>query len=187
LQRNAWLEDTATMEDTHVWVMDASGGNRRDAGRAIDNRQGRVAWSPEGDALYFTVQERGNTRLYRLPAGGGGVAILATRATLASGLYQRGAAACGRECVARPHWQDTVDGIVAAVKSGADLATSLAAWRDLCREIGEEGADAIIACTDLNAVADRAAAGITVVDSAACLAEETVDRHYRCRPAGQLT
>ena len=60
-----------TMEDTHVWVMDAAGGNRRDAGRGIDNRQGRVEWSPEGDALYFTVQERGNTRLYRLPAGGG--------------------------------------------------------------------------------------------------------------------
>lgn len=120
--------------------------------------------------------------LGRLPAGGGKVAILATRATLASGLYQRGAAACGRECVARPGWQETVDGIIAAVKSGADLAPSLAAWRALCREIGEEGAAAVIACTDLNPVADRIAAGMPVVDSAACLAEETVDAYYR-RPA----
>ena len=60
-----------TMEDTHVWVMDADGANRRDAGRGIDNRQGRVEWAPEGDTLYFTVQERGNMRLYRLPVGGG--------------------------------------------------------------------------------------------------------------------
>lgn len=60
-----------TMEDTHVWVIDATGGNRMEAGRGIDNRQGRVEWSREGDALYFTVQERGNVRLYRLPAAGG--------------------------------------------------------------------------------------------------------------------
>ncbi|MBP7621831.1 MAG: S9 family peptidase [Gemmatimonadales bacterium] len=60
-----------TMEDTHVWVMDAEGRNRREAGAAIDNRQERPAWSPEGDALYFTVEERGSVRLYRLPVSGG--------------------------------------------------------------------------------------------------------------------
>jgi len=60
-----------TMEDTHVWVMDAEGRNRRELGGAIDNRQGRPEWSPEGDSLYFTVQERGSVRLYRLPATGG--------------------------------------------------------------------------------------------------------------------
>ena len=60
-----------TMEDTHVWVMDAEGRNRREAGGAIDNRQGRPEWAPEGDSLYFTVEERGSVRLYRLPVGGG--------------------------------------------------------------------------------------------------------------------
>jgi dipeptidyl aminopeptidase/acylaminoacyl peptidase len=60
-----------TMEDTHVWVMDAEGRGRREAGGAIDNRQGRPEWAPEGDSLYFTVQERGSVRLYRLPAAGG--------------------------------------------------------------------------------------------------------------------
>jgi dipeptidyl aminopeptidase/acylaminoacyl peptidase len=60
-----------TMEDTHVWVVDADGRNRRELGGAIDNRQGRPGWSPEGDAVYCTIQERGNNRLYRLTVSGG--------------------------------------------------------------------------------------------------------------------
>jgi len=60
-----------TMEDTHVWIMDADGGNRRELGAAIDNRQGSPLWSPDGKSVLFTVQERGNNRLYRLPLNGG--------------------------------------------------------------------------------------------------------------------
>ncbi len=60
-----------TMEDTHVWIMDADGGNRRELGAAIDNRQGSPLWSPDGKSVLFTVQERGNNRLYRLPLSGG--------------------------------------------------------------------------------------------------------------------
>jgi dipeptidyl aminopeptidase/acylaminoacyl peptidase len=59
-----------TMEDTHVWVVDADGRNRREVGGVIDNRQGRAVWSPDGDALYFTVEERGDERLYRQPPAG---------------------------------------------------------------------------------------------------------------------
>ncbi len=60
-----------TMEDTHVWVMDADGGGRVEVGAAIDNRQGAPQWSSDGRHLYFTVQERGNVRLVRVPAAGG--------------------------------------------------------------------------------------------------------------------
>ena len=35
-----------TMEDTHVWMMNADGSNRREMGAAIDNRQGAAEWSP---------------------------------------------------------------------------------------------------------------------------------------------
>jgi dipeptidyl aminopeptidase/acylaminoacyl peptidase len=59
-----------TMEDTHIWLISADGTNRREIG-TVDNRQGEPAWSPDGSAIYFTVQERGNIRLYRLPASGG--------------------------------------------------------------------------------------------------------------------
>jgi dipeptidyl aminopeptidase/acylaminoacyl peptidase len=60
-----------TMEDTHVWLIDADGRNRRELGLMIDNRQGPPQWSPDGKAVYFTVQERGNVRLYRVPVSGG--------------------------------------------------------------------------------------------------------------------
>jgi dipeptidyl aminopeptidase/acylaminoacyl peptidase len=56
-----------TMEDTHVWTIGANGTNRREIGRGIDNRQGAPEWSADGRAVLFTVQERGNSHLYRLP------------------------------------------------------------------------------------------------------------------------
>ncbi len=60
-----------TMEDTHVWVMDADGGNGREVGRVVDDRQGSPVWAPDGKSLYFTVQDRGSVHLERLPVDGG--------------------------------------------------------------------------------------------------------------------
>ena len=60
-----------TMEDTHVWVMNADGSGRVEVGKAIDNRQGAPQWSGDGRHVYFTVQNRGSVNLVRLPAGGG--------------------------------------------------------------------------------------------------------------------
>lgn len=60
-----------TMEDTHVWTMNADGSDRREISGAIDNRQGSPEWSEDGGSVYFTVQERGNVRLCRLPMNGG--------------------------------------------------------------------------------------------------------------------
>jgi dipeptidyl aminopeptidase/acylaminoacyl peptidase len=59
-----------TMEDTHVWVMNADGSNRREIGAAIDNRQGAPAWAADGNAVYCTVQERGSLHLVKLPIAG---------------------------------------------------------------------------------------------------------------------
>jgi dipeptidyl aminopeptidase/acylaminoacyl peptidase len=53
-----------TMEDTHVWVVNADGSGRREFA-TIDNRQGMPVWSGDGHAIYFTVQERGSVHLYR--------------------------------------------------------------------------------------------------------------------------
>jgi dipeptidyl aminopeptidase/acylaminoacyl peptidase len=53
-----------TMEDTHVWVMNADGSNRRELA-TIDDRQGSPVWAPDGKFVYFTVQERGSIHLYR--------------------------------------------------------------------------------------------------------------------------
>jgi dipeptidyl aminopeptidase/acylaminoacyl peptidase len=68
--RRGLTDRETTMEDTHVWVMNADGSNRREIG-AIDNRQGAPEWTSDGSALLFTVQDRGQVRLYRAPVAGG--------------------------------------------------------------------------------------------------------------------
>jgi dipeptidyl aminopeptidase/acylaminoacyl peptidase len=60
-----------TMEDTHVWLIGADGGNRRELAGSVDNRQGEPGWSTDGNWLYFTVLERGEIHLYRIAASGG--------------------------------------------------------------------------------------------------------------------
>src|SRR5438552_679475 len=69
--RRGITDRETTMEDTHVWVMNGNGGSRREIGAVIDNRQGAPHWSADSSALYFTVQDRGNNVLMRLPASGG--------------------------------------------------------------------------------------------------------------------
>jgi dipeptidyl aminopeptidase/acylaminoacyl peptidase len=69
--RRGLTDRETTMEDTHVWLMNADGSNRREIGNVIDNRQGAPQWAPDGTAVYLTVQERGNNHLVRLPISGG--------------------------------------------------------------------------------------------------------------------
>ncbi len=60
-----------TMEDTHVWVMNADGTGRTEIGKVIDNRQGAPHWSSDGRHVYVTVQDHGHVTLMRLSATGG--------------------------------------------------------------------------------------------------------------------
>ena len=69
--RRTLTSSETTMEDTHIWVMDADGSHRRELDTGIDNRQGVPKWAPDGHSLYFTVQERGSTHLYTVSAAGG--------------------------------------------------------------------------------------------------------------------
>ena len=69
--RRGLTDRETTMEDTHVWLMNADGSDRREIGAAVDNRQGSPHWSSDGNSVYFTVQERGSNYLMRLPVSGG--------------------------------------------------------------------------------------------------------------------
>jgi dipeptidyl aminopeptidase/acylaminoacyl peptidase len=68
--RRGLTDRETTMEDTHVWVMNADGSDRREIGAVLDNRQGAPQWSPDSRAVYFTIQERGSVHLVRLPIPG---------------------------------------------------------------------------------------------------------------------
>lgn len=65
-----------TMEDTHAWIMNADGTQRREIGSVIDQRQHGLTWSPNGDAVYFAYTERGSSRLARVALAGGQPEIL---------------------------------------------------------------------------------------------------------------
>src|SRR6266404_2345774 len=69
--RRGLTDRETTMEDTHVWLMNADGSDRREIGAVLDDRQGVPRWSPDGSAVYFTVQERGSFHLVRLPISSG--------------------------------------------------------------------------------------------------------------------
>lgn len=58
------------MEDTHIWIMNADGSERREL-VSLDNRQRAPQWSSDGTAVYFTMDERGSAALYRAPVSGG--------------------------------------------------------------------------------------------------------------------
>ena len=66
--RRGVTDRETTMEDTHVWLMNPDGSERREIGSIIDNRQHNVQWSPDGASVYFTYQERGNSKLARVSA-----------------------------------------------------------------------------------------------------------------------
>lgn len=65
-----------TMEDTHIWLMNADGSGAHPIADAVDNRQSGPVWSRDGRYVYFTVQERGNVLLYRVAAAGGAPEIV---------------------------------------------------------------------------------------------------------------
>jgi dipeptidyl aminopeptidase/acylaminoacyl peptidase len=69
--RRGLTDRETTMEDTHVWLMNADGSNRHEIGNVIDNRQGAPQWAPDSSAVYFSVQERGSIHLVRVPVSGG--------------------------------------------------------------------------------------------------------------------
>jgi dipeptidyl aminopeptidase/acylaminoacyl peptidase len=72
--RRGLTDRETNMEDSHAWLMDTDGTHQHEVSGAIDNRQGFPHWSPEGNAVYFTVQERGSVHMVRLPISASGSA-----------------------------------------------------------------------------------------------------------------
>jgi aspartate racemase len=110
-----------------------------------------------------------------LPAASKTVALLATRPTLESRLYQDAIERAGLRVLAGESWQARVDELILAIKSSADRTAAIALWRELVVEMESAGADTLLlACTDLNAVSATASMRMALVDATRCLAEAVV-------------
>lgn len=55
------------VEDPHVFVMPATGGTARDLSAALDRRPHALLWHPNGDSLWFAVDDQGRRPIVRLP------------------------------------------------------------------------------------------------------------------------
>jgi dipeptidyl aminopeptidase/acylaminoacyl peptidase len=100
--RRTLTSSETTMEDTHIWLMEADGSHRREMDSGIDNRQGAPKWSPDGRSLYFTVQERGSAHLYRAAVAGGQPQKVDLGGAVGSWSIAPNAIACALATNARP-------------------------------------------------------------------------------------
>src|SRR5262245_39179656 len=108
------------------------------------------------------------------------VALLATRATIACGVYQQGLSRAGTEAIHTPELQAAVDSVITKVKANA-ITDAKRAWVELAELVRALGCQsAIIACTDLNAAIENRDT-ISLVDSAQALAAATVRRYLEMR------
>jgi dipeptidyl aminopeptidase/acylaminoacyl peptidase len=69
---------------THLYVMDASGGNSRLLTGDWDRDVADPEWAADGSGIYFTSGDHGSTNLYFVPAAGGAVKAITRGAQILS-------------------------------------------------------------------------------------------------------
>ncbi|EFI64248.1 amino acid racemase [Bacillus anthracis] len=96
------------------------------------------------------------------------VALLATEATVRAEIYQDGIAKRNIDYIHYEQWQESINQIITYIKSG-EVKEAHRLWDALVLQLKNEVDTAIIACTDLNVVANE-----DFVDSSQCLAKAVV-------------
>lgn len=114
-----------------------------------------------------------------LPAGSRRVGILGTQSTLDAGIYQQGLSEtyC-QEVIWQESWQDQINEIIKLVKGADGQAQATLYWQHLLSDIQGHVDSLILACTDLNVIADQHPSSIPIVDAGQCLAQAVVKKYY---------
>lgn len=68
-------------EDAHVWVVEPTGGGRREISGSLDRRARSPRWSPGGGGVLFIAGDRGRSNVYFASAGGTPVVEMVGRVT----------------------------------------------------------------------------------------------------------
>ncbi len=113
-------------------------------------------------------------------SGAGRATILGTQGTFDSKLYQAGFSKAGVDFYFNEAWQPRIDNIISLIKSGSIGTNAANEWNKLLVDLREEGVtEAVIACTDINAVLSYDETSINLVDSTKALAEATVRKYLK--------
>jgi dipeptidyl aminopeptidase/acylaminoacyl peptidase len=65
-------------EDTHAWVISASGGTPHQVAVPLDRRVSEVSWQPGAATVYFVAADHGSSAIFRAPASGAAAQRLIT-------------------------------------------------------------------------------------------------------------
>ncbi|MBZ5720993.1 MAG: amino acid racemase [Acidobacteriia bacterium] len=106
------------------------------------------------------------------------VMVCATPMTMASGLYQQGIAAAGKQCLPTDGVQSMVNELIAGIIAGVDRVRLRRLWNDIITVAVAQCADAIlVACTELNALGNLQDERIAMADATVALARATVKKY----------
>lgn len=111
-----------------------------------------------------------------IPARVQKLALLATDATVQSGIYQEGFVKRGIEYIQNDNWQTIINQMIHKIKIGQiNEASNL--WNTLCLELTATVDAVVIACTDLNVVIETSQHHFHIVDSSTYLAKAVVNKY----------
>ncbi len=107
------------------------------------------------------------------------VTLFATPTTFDCGVYQAGMVSAGRQFTFEDSWQPRINRTIAAIKGG-DLKSAMDEWRILMTDATDRKVETIvIACTDLNVVAQSHPMSVPLIDSSKALARAVVREYLR--------
>jgi aspartate racemase len=116
-----------------------------------------------------------NVTLDAVPSSAKKIAILGTRPTIDSQIFQKGLAQRELKYVLHSSWQSKIDEIILKIKTGNDLSVLLDLWRTLSADLLSENVDTILlVCTDLNVIFNQVQSPFQIIDSSLCLAKSIV-------------
>ncbi|WP_022667355.1 aspartate/glutamate racemase family protein [Desulfospira joergensenii] len=108
----------------------------------------------------------------------GPVTLIGTQGTFDSGLYQMGFKNINLEFIFHSNWQKKINQIISLIKSGKVKEEACIHWNELLSDLNNSQVEqAVIACTDLNAVLPFSKTNIVFIDSTESLAKATVNKY----------
>ncbi len=133
------------------------------------------------DSIQIPLLNMIDIAVQNVPASAQRVALIATRATQAAGLYQQALQHTTVDLIADETWQSRVDALIRAIKIDQDVPAAQRIWRALIWACEATGIDTVlIACTDITPAITADHGKMTILDATECLAAAVVAqwRHH---------